>query len=551
MNFRKRMSKSKKMVVASSILLLVLVTVAILFFRAKDRIQWHYFEFESNMENILFSEVSRENPNDIVYITNEHVFWSDNYFSGHYMIQPHFSGRLPVKAFYRFFPEYDQLLFSIYDLETHELVRVFDVLEILSGFEGIMESYGIRGIDSRGVRIADAVYLEVTLVRRLEDESILLGEGYQRLLMNIVTGEYRLEKWDDTTNVQVDNTQEFDIQMSFFDGSSWMGDRRQNFRFRQENGFHAVVDTLHLQPDTIRIVLSSRNLPETNERLYTFFPSLEHFRNQDDDVEVNIILTGYHWTAEAVLSLFIEENHEVSFENITMRGTASIDRREYEINSLDDYFRVRGVSRLNEGGVIATHLTFEQILDVFLYWTYLLGSMHELEQQELLRWFGTGMTTCSSHELRGEELYRQWGSSRVSRCYYLQEFTNLSHPMTVLEDVYNLNTIRYALMWEETGLKGLGILDQSQIDLITNPVSADGETSRFGRADEQTQRDIEALLTGGFSLVGVYNSERTLDMERFLDAIYEIDDIIRDSNSIDYMNIKARWDELLNTSDQR
>jgi len=115
----------------------------------------------------------------------------------------------------------------------------------------------------------------------------------------------------------------------------------------------------------------------------------------------------------------------------------------------------------------------------------------------------------------------------------------------VLLGAYNPNTIQHALTWEDQGLYGLGILDDGQIDIITNPVRSDGRPSRFGSLDAQLQEDVELLLRGGFSLIGEYDSGITLDVERFLDAIYEIDAIIRNSRYIEYMNIRARWDELV------
>ena len=50
------------------------------------------------------------------------------------------------------------------------------------------------------------------------------------------------------------------------------------------------------------------------------------------------------------MSLFIEDGSEISFEDVVMVSEASIDGEEHEINSFEEYFRLRDFSWLDENG---------------------------------------------------------------------------------------------------------------------------------------------------------------------------------------------------------
>jgi len=94
----------------------------------------------------------------------------------------------------------------------------------------------------------------------------------------------------------------------------------------------------------------------------------------------------------------------------------------------------------------------------------------------------------------------------------------------------NFFLIQQIQEWEENGLVGLGILDDSQVNAIL--------TSReFNGFDEAVQADIEALLTGGFSII----NESGFNAERFLIAISDIDMILR-------VDIQSDWNELIRGS---
>ena len=89
---------------------------------------------------------------------------------------------------------------------------------------------------------------------------------------------------------------------------------------------------------------------------------------------------------------------------------------------------------------------------------------------------------------------------------------------------------QYALIWQTNGLVRLEILNQYQIDEIL-------DSERFNNRSEAVQEDIEMLLTGGFSLVNEFGSQR------FLNTVSTINLILRDLE-ID-INIRNAWFELI------
>jgi len=365
MKFVEIVRKNKTIaIVASFVLLLILIGISVTIFNVMTRdqflIEWSDFDFEPNIEDILYLEISTENPEDIAHSNIA-------YFPGHYFLRVSYAGRrsfqqiqvrIGERSRTHVIPEYDRLILMVYDIMTMERVSEFDVLEMWASFGDIVEDYGLgEAIDSR-VRIGDDLYVHVMVEERFEGNRNLVGERSKALLINIETGEYRLSEWS-SENSWINNTQEFYAQISFFGSiGRWMypsqppiGHPHRSFLknngIYNEDGGDFLVTTFHLQPDTARVVISSKNLPEESERLYTLFPGLQQFRNQDD-LRITILLTGNHWTAEEILSLFMEDGQEISFEGVIMDGAHSIDGEEHKIHSFEDYFRLRYFSEWDE-----------------------------------------------------------------------------------------------------------------------------------------------------------------------------------------------------------
>jgi len=361
MGFGEKLRKKKitVSVVVATLILLLLASTGVIIYLIEDRedpLDWHYFDSEIDIENVLFSQISSENPDDIVYVTGiaeANLRTPRNYVSGHYIVGSSRAGRnasLGASIWW----EHDIYIYRVYNLLTLELERELNVLEILAEYEEVRGSHGLIAETSL-IEIDEYLHLAMMLYQRLEDNS-LAWSADKKLLININTGEHRVVDLNYSGIIQVNHSRDFEIQQSFFD-VEWMSqepplDVSYNL-FLERNGIYRGdyggfrVTALSVPSDTIEIALSSNNLPEENERLYTLFPDLEQFRNQDG-IGIIIILTGGYWMAEEILSLFMEDGQDISFEGVIMSGDFSIDGEEHEIHSFEDYFRLRDFSEWDE-----------------------------------------------------------------------------------------------------------------------------------------------------------------------------------------------------------
>jgi len=357
--------RKKRIVSILTVLLLAVGIVIFLMRETGDERDWHYFDSETSIEGVLFAQVSSENSDDIVYILHEvdGLRSSNSYLLGHYIVQLSRAGRNfdeMKDGRHYYWWEDDRFIFRVYDLLTRELFREFDLLQILE-HEEVLENY-IFGLGNvfYAIEIDGEIYLVEMLYERLEDGSFNIGEGAssrKNLLMHIYTGEHRIVE---DRNPRAIHSREFEIQNSFF-SNRWIAQHSPMYEdydsFLEKNGIlrgegiGSFWFESHILPtsDTVRVTLTANNLPMENERLYTLFPDLRQFRDHEDDsISINIILTGNHWTAEDILSLFMEDGQEITFEGVIMHGDFSIDGEEHEIHSFEDYFRLRDFSEWGE-----------------------------------------------------------------------------------------------------------------------------------------------------------------------------------------------------------
>jgi len=137
----------------------------------------------------------------------------------------------------------------------------------------------------------------------------------------------------------------------------------------------------------------------------------------------------------------------------------------------------------------------------------------------------------SSLDTKDREVFMEWfGSGAV-----IDE--NGNEPLPVLDS----HVVQHALIWEEEGLYGLGILDDREIRLML-------ANENFHALDSQTQKEVELLLRGGFPLIRDYDDGIIFDAYRFEMAIRQINTIIREARDIEYRTIQVEWDRTLNAS---
>jgi len=76
-------------------------------------------------------------------------------------------------------------------------------------------------------------------------------------------------------------------------------------------------------------------LPAENQLLYTEFPRLKEYEGSDEDWVY--LYFAKDLTGEEILSLFVEEGEEISFEGCVLPAEYSIDGQDHEIHSFEEY----------------------------------------------------------------------------------------------------------------------------------------------------------------------------------------------------------------------
>jgi len=146
--------------------------------------------------------------------------------------------------------------------------------------------------------------------------------------------------------------------------------------------------------------------------------------------------------------------------------------------------------RLKDGGTWG-NFGLGQLVNGYVSWNNILSSLNTAEREIFIQWFGSGVITGFDVE----------GQRNVAIAF---------------EGLYNPYTVQHMQTWQEGGLLGLGILDQDRID---NALAS----LRFTNiGDEQVRNDIEALLTGGFPLIGEPGSDVSFDAQRFQAASLQL-----------------------------
>ena len=148
----------------------------------------------------------------------------------------------------------------------------------------------------------------------------------------------------------------------------------------------------------------------------------------------------------------------------------------------------------------------------------------ELERAALsnfISWFGTE-GSCTVNYDEKMELAEDLGISK----------------WVIFESPCPTDILPYTLIWQESGLLGLGILNESEIKDIQ-------EGAYY--LNDDTQADIELLLTGGFPIIND-DDEEILIKQRFSIAINRIQGIIFNSKDLQSLDVWLEWNSLIQES---
>jgi hypothetical protein len=228
---------------------------------------------------------------------------------------------------------FDKSEVYIYDLATRELVENIDVIPL---FEPFMEEYQLQSIVPRSFEDeAGEIYLGWYI-----EEIPISGEcdpKRYRLILNLRTREVSLYE-ELPERFAFEEQREMNLQLSIFD--SWttdVEDAQSRFsRFQRINGMDGITMFTTGFPGLVSIRLEATNLPQESQVLYSMFPGLRDFTGQEG-LFLSFWIDG-HPTAEDILTMFMEDGQEISFEGSIMSTDWSIDGQEHQIYSFEDFF---------------------------------------------------------------------------------------------------------------------------------------------------------------------------------------------------------------------
>lgn len=248
---------------------------------------------------------------------------------------------------------------ELYNVVTGEKMDSYDILEIFQELEPYLEGYQLgRRYDPQfllGEVIYESTYGERYVVWRLEN--IPTGPHTPRetkyLVISMETREafvYRdipehlypgVGRDFVAIAENVAKQHELERQLRIF--RSWDAGEDRVHHFLLNNGINTGQTGSYFSVwpreeiyGQVEIRLCATRLPRDNPELYERFPRLKEFAGQRD-LRVIIILAGYP-TAEDILSMFMEDSREISFENAYLREDWSISGERQRIESFEDFF---------------------------------------------------------------------------------------------------------------------------------------------------------------------------------------------------------------------
>lgn len=238
--------------------------------------------------------------------------------------------------------EIDYVKVKFYDVSTRKKIGEVDLTEIIrgyleQGFEWDKQTCFVYVVNDR------EAYAELHVVKY--DRNTSPSQEILTLCINLNTREveeYDFER-EHSLNSRYANAikrPEALVEKERVYNFS-MGILEDEIGLLEENGFTEEESgnfwVRAIDETSIYIHLEAGMLPEENERLYKEFPGLKGYEGKAAD-DVYICLNGY-LTAEEVLSMVLEEGQEISFEGCVLPAESSVDGKEHEINSFEDYYQ--------------------------------------------------------------------------------------------------------------------------------------------------------------------------------------------------------------------
>jgi hypothetical protein len=344
-----KMSKKKKLwfIVGAIALIVVIATVWIIWF-VENRRGWEQVERFDSLEDFIHIEISNTGDGIVMVVPIENRMSTTGDLPLDKMILSEAEGwskkmgSIPS----RYIRRWNRMDAHIYNLVTKERIETIDVLQ---GLEQV--SQDVIGYQLTGIGVA-TVYTnkegEFFLRWGLENipTSQFTPEEEKSLVLNLETREWSIDHrtWREFQQSISENERQRELERELTIFGWWDARPEEGLWFLSINGIEVTIRDSRFRVRSRRILgqveiqMEAFQLPQENEGLYRRFPGLSEFIGREH-LEVRLILNDFP-TAQEILTLILEDGHEISFEGSVLRYDQSIDGMEHEINSFDDFFEL-------------------------------------------------------------------------------------------------------------------------------------------------------------------------------------------------------------------
>ena len=228
-----------------------------------------------------------------------------------------------------------KLVVRLYDLKTGKKIRSFDIKQMFDEKGWDVQVTQEDWIDTCSYQNCPYLILSIEDVPHSVEES--QKDTTRRIYINLETGAL-LEKGKEEDNswklLMDKKTKLFNDDEHHF---LWHNIAQR----KEDNPYVGGVYTSYYWQNCIEIVIYDINtLPKNNQKLYSMFQDLkeqaEKLTKAERRVWLYIILSNNPSNQE-IMELLMEDGQEVSFDGVVLRAEDSIDGKEHEIHSFEEW----------------------------------------------------------------------------------------------------------------------------------------------------------------------------------------------------------------------
>ncbi|MCL2866118.1 MAG: hypothetical protein FWE25_11365 [Lachnospiraceae bacterium] len=243
--------------------------------------------------------------------------------------------------------DWDYVYAHVYDLLSKERIETIDVLRLSEEHLSEEREFNLwlcGGMVPTIFRGRDGdLYIVFTLSAEWKEYSLQIN--LQTREVDIMGKAQAMQVWNqERTRNEIIRDRDLDIFSDWAITDS--DDRSERNRFLRQNGIANIGSdsgsaglwvSMRRYDGVVSILLPATNLPQESYELYSRFPGLCEFIGREN-LNVNVFIGDYP-SPEEILTMFMEDGREISFEGLVMRPNLNRYGLVSEIHSFEDFNR--------------------------------------------------------------------------------------------------------------------------------------------------------------------------------------------------------------------